>query len=98
MRAGFTTLAFSSSFRCINPYRLAHPAYGCNLVVEWLPVVAFRNRRPDSLDFVDMHRTRLRIGPIWVRFGAFATLERFGQRAERLGRISFRSGIPAAAP
>src|SRR5262245_6998347 len=96
--AGFTTSASASRLRCIRPHRLPHPAYGCNLVGERLPVVTLGDGRPDGLDFIDVHRTRRRIRPIWVRLRRRATLERPGQRAERFGRIFVRPGIAATAP
>src|SRR5882757_7331131 len=96
--AGFITSASWSTLRCIGPHCLAHPADGCNLVVERLPVVACRDRRPDRLDLVNGHRARRHVGPIWVRLRALATVEHFCERPEGFGRVSLGPGIAPAAP
>src|SRR5439155_15280109 len=93
-----TTGSFASSCCRILTHRIAHPADGINLIVERLPVVARRDRIPDRLDLVDVHRAGRGIGPIWVRRRPFASFERPGKRAERVGRIKLRARIAAAAP
>src|SRR5437588_13088837 len=91
-----TTSALASTCRILL-HCPPHPPDRINLVLERLPVVAFRDRRPDALDLVDMHRAGLRVGPIWMRLPPFAALERPGERAEGVGRIKLLTGLGGAA-
>src|SRR5947208_2060936 len=93
-----STTGVTSSTCRVLPHRVPHSTDRINLVFERLPVVAFVDRRPDRLHLVDMHRAGVGIEPIGMRLRPFASFERLGQRAKRIGRIKLRAWIAAAAP